>query len=101
MSSFSASQGGKQDNGFYPEAPVDLPAIDAVADALPAGFSDRIAGQILLRAGHAMTLLTNQVVREHRWPLLSRTVWEKPMRIFPGQTTSPSAGYEIVSLSRY
>lgn len=101
MSSFSASQGANQDNGFYPVVPVDLPAIDAVADARPAGFSDRLAGLLLLRAGHPMAPRTDQVVREHRWPPLSRTVWKKPMRIFPGQTTSPSAGYQIVSLSRY
>jgi hypothetical protein len=74
MSSFSVSHGGKQDNGFYREAQVDLPAIDAVADARPAGFSDRLAGQILSTAGHPMASLTDQVVREHRWPLLSQTV---------------------------
>jgi hypothetical protein len=62
VSSFSVSQGGKQDNGFYPEAPAGVPSIDAVADALPTGFSDHLAGQILFCAGHPMASLTDQVV---------------------------------------
>lgn len=46
---------------FMQLAEIGLQAIDAVADALPEEFPDRVAGPIIAHAKNRMTLLTDQV----------------------------------------
>ncbi|MBA3908576.1 MAG: hypothetical protein C0524_01555 [Rhodobacter sp.] len=41
-------------------AAIGPPAIEAVANALPAGFPDRVAGPVFEHARNRMTLLTGQ-----------------------------------------
>lgn len=50
-----------QRQAFSDLAAIGLPAIDAVAGALPVGFPDRVAGPIITHARSRMTLLAGQV----------------------------------------
>lgn len=50
-----------QRQAFTELVEIGLRAIDAVADALPDEFPDRVAGPIVAHARNRMTLLTDQV----------------------------------------
>jgi HipA N-terminal domain len=49
------------ERAFSELAEAGLPAIEAVADALPGDFPDRVAGPIIEHARNRMTLLTDQL----------------------------------------